>query len=451
MITPDDLLQRLDAFSARDREEALRSLAVRTAFPPEGGNVNLHAHSFFSFNAAGASPSRIAFDARRAGLWAAGLCDFDVLDGLEEFFRAGLILGLRTTVHLETRAYFPEYAAVEINSPGEPGVTYIMGGGFPAVPPPSDDRGRFLTMLRRRAADRNRALIERINARVPAIAIDYRADVLPLTPAAAPTERHIIRAYCRKAAVVFPADRGAAFWAETLGLSRTEAEGLVADSVALEEKVRSRFVKKGGIGYEPPTAQTFPPVADFIAWVLACDAIPLVTWLDGTSAGESDPAAMLDTLVAKGAEGVNIIPDRNWNLSDPAAAARKREKLREFVSAVEARHLPINIGTELNRDGLPFADDLNGPVLSAYRGPFQRGAAIMIGHTWLARYARFPYCGEQARAEFGQDRPRKNRFFESVGRLPPLTEATAERLRETGPERAFRMISDSARAGRWIV
>ena len=82
-MNTDPLLLRLDAFSAKDREAALRTLAAATSFPPEGRNLNLHMHSFFSYNAAGASPAHLAYDARRAGLWAAGLCDFDVLDGLE--------------------------------------------------------------------------------------------------------------------------------------------------------------------------------------------------------------------------------------------------------------------------------------------------------------------------------------------------------------------------------
>ena len=46
------------------------------------------------------------------------------------------------------------------------------------------------------------ALIERINPRVPAIALGYEADVVPLTPLGAATERHIVSAYVAKAADV---------------------------------------------------------------------------------------------------------------------------------------------------------------------------------------------------------------------------------------------------------
>ena len=52
-----------------------------------------------------------------------------------------------------------------------------------------------------------------------------------------------------------------------------------ADEPALEESVRAKLVKRGGIGYVQPSADTFPPVDDFIAWVRGCEAIPMITWL----------------------------------------------------------------------------------------------------------------------------------------------------------------------------
>ena len=95
----------LDSFDAQTREQVLRALVAATEAGDPGPNVNMHAHSFYSYNAAGFSPSRIVYEARARGLHAAGLCDFDVLDGLEEFHAAGAIAGLRTCVFLETRAF----------------------------------------------------------------------------------------------------------------------------------------------------------------------------------------------------------------------------------------------------------------------------------------------------------------------------------------------------------
>lgn len=434
----------LDDFDPQVRREALAALAAG-AYPlaPPTENHNLHFHSFFSYNAEGWSPSHVAWAAHEAGLYAAGLCDFDVLDGLEEFLQAGELLGLRATVNLETRAYFPEYAAVDISSPGEPGVTYIMGGGFVRLPEPGSAQAAGLEKLRQEAQARNMALVERINPHVPDIALDYAADVLPLTPAGGATERHIISAYCQKAAAVKGSPEATAgFWSEILGKPAAELLA-VLDSPALEEMVRSKLAKKGGFGYVQPSADTFPPVAEFIGLVRSCDAIPMVTWLDGTSGGEAEGRAMLECLQAQGAAAVNIIPDRNWNVKDPADRATKVANLQALVTAANDLGLPLNIGTEMNKSGLPFVDDLAGPVLGELRESFLQGARIMVGHSVLARYAGLSYltCDLPVAA--------RNDYFAAVGALPPLKAAVARQLAENGPAGALAAIEQAVARGRW--
>ena len=428
--------QQLSSFVAEEREAALSELLKGVAEPAPGANVNLHLHSFYSYNAEGYSPSRLVWEARKAGLYAAGLCDFDVLDGLDEFLGAGLKAGLRTAVHLETRAYLKPFAAVDISSPGEPGVTYIMGGGFTGVPKPGTPQGKQLAAYRASARERNLGLLARVNPHVGDLAIDYEADVLPLTPAGVATERHIISAYVSKAEAVCP-ERAAL--ASTLGdlLERSPDEmGALLDArPALEEVVRARFAKRGGFGYEQPSEATFPPAAEFMAWVAACGAIPMVTWLDGTSGGESDPEALLDCMIADGAAALNIIPDRNWNYDDSDKRAVMAGHLDRMVCAAQARDLPINIGTEMNKRGLPFVDDLAGPVLQAYADCFREGANIMVGHTLLGRYADYGYVSEGAVADL-PTRSERNAVFAHVGQKPALTEAGAQRLEAMGPDKA---------------
>jgi len=438
---------RLNAFDAAERSRALAALLRdhAGALRPAGTNVNMHCHSFFSYNARGFSPSRIAWETGKAGLYAAGLCDFDVLDGLEEFHDAGLRTRQRTTVNVETRAYLKEYAGVDINSPGEQGVTYIMGAGFGCRPAADTPQGREMDGYKQRARRRNEALVLRVNAALPAIAVDYQHDVLPLTPAGGATERHIVLAYIRKSRDVFEhPDKDARFWADVLRKPFEEIVELLADQPAMEEAVRARLVKRGGIGYEAPSAGTFPPVEEFTAWVRACDAIPMTTWLDGTSGGEKDARALLECMRDKGAVALNIIPDRNWNIGDAAARDLKRGKLAEIVAVADAMRQPINIGTEMNRLGLPFVDDLDGEALRPHREVFLRGARIMVGHALLLRYAGFSYAGDKARREFPELEAR-NAFFEAVGGLPPLDVAGARRLEDLGAEKAYASFRDVAR------
>jgi hypothetical protein len=154
-------------------------------------------------------------------------------------------------------------------------------------------------------------------------------------------------------------------------------------------------------------------------------------------------------MMAKGAAALNIIPDRNWRISDPRTREIKTAKLREIVEAAGRFRLPINIGTEMNRSGQPFCDDLTAEALRPYREAFQRGAHIFVGHSRLLRYADISYVGREAAAEFGADTAAKNAFFESVGRLAPVTEALDQRLTDMGTAKARAALRDSARKGRW--
>ena len=431
---------QLDNFDIKIRDAALQQLIATTELPEAGKLYNMHCHSFFSYNSEGWSPSRIAFNCAKEGLYAAALCDFDVLDGLEEFLAATRMLSLRSAVDLETRAYVPEMSDVDISSPGEPGVTYIMGCGFTSIPDADSSAGKTLAKLRQGAQDRNLALIARINEALPAIAIDYEKDVTPLTPKGVATERHIVRAYRVCSTEVFEeSSQMAAFWAPLLKCSEGEFADICANIPKFEDLIRNALAKRGGIGYIQPTPQTFPPASEFVEWVKECNAIPTIAWLDGTSGGEADADALLDLMTSMGCAALNIIPDRNWNIKDAETAALKQQKLDEMVKAAVKRDLPINIGTEMNKGGLPFVDDIAGPVLSKYEEEFTKGTNIMVGQTVLAKYAAMPYCSEKAAAMFDTVAA-KNDFYAAVGALPALTEAKAAEYMEAGPEKTLEML-----------
>lgn len=433
-------ITQLDNFDRNIRDAALEQLIQTAQLPAAGKLHNMHCHSFYSYNCAGWSPTHIAYNCAKEGLYAAALCDFDVLDGLEEFLTATQKLSLRSAVHLETRAYIPEMSDVEISSPGEPGVTYIMGCGFTEIPDAESSAGRTLAKLRQGAQQRNLALIGRINAALPEIAIDYDQDVVPLTPKGVATERHIIGAYRMRSNEIFEEKRRmAAFWAPLLKCSTQEFAAILADIPRFEDLIRSALAKRGGIGYTQPTAETFPRAAEFTQWVRDCDAIPTVAWLDGTSDGEADANALLDSMTGMGCAALNIIPDRNWNIRDADAAALKQRKLDEIVNAAVKRDLPINIGTEMNKGGLPFVDDITNPILRKYEALFTQGANIMVGQRVLAEYADMPYCGEQAAAMFDSTAD-KNNFYAAVGALPPLTQRKAAEYCAAGAVQTLEMV-----------
>lgn len=406
MALTEPLERQLDSFDPRQRAEVL-SILWREAqkpgrvVPAPGAAINLHAHTFYSYNAYGYSPSKYAWLARRAGLAVAGIVDFDTLDGIEEFHEAGRLLGLKTTASIETRVFLPEFATRVVNSPGEPGVLYHMGVGFtkkPAHP--------FLDEMRRAAEKRVREMIVRVNAYLAPVELDFERDVVPLTPCGNATERHICEAYERKSAQLFAnPEQRRAFWINKLG--HTAAVG--AD---LQGLIRSKTMKQGGVGYVKPDSGSFPSMADMNAFVIDCGAIPTFAWLDGMSEGEQHIEELLDVAQGIGTAALNIIPDRNYR---PGVKDQKLANLNRIVAIAEARHFPVIVGTEMNAPGNKFVDSFDSEELKPLLPVFRKGAHIIYGHTALQRHCGLGYLSAWANAHFASV-PEKNAFFETLGR-----------------------------------
>ncbi len=446
----EELEGRLDQFDADVRARSLEKLAGLDWPHGHQENVNLHTHTFYSYNAAGWSPSHYAWEARKAGLLAAGIIDFDGVDGIEEFLDAAEALGLRATAGIEIRTFMSDFGTVEIDSPGEPGVHYIAGSGLVRKPKSGTPEAEYLAVLRRTSDRRSRAMVERINAALPAIAVDYDAIVRSRTPGGYATERHFVSAYIDKTAENFPMpEKQAEFWAGLLGQPPDAVLALLQTPASLAEKVRGKLMKKGGIGYEQPGPTSFPPTGEVYAWIKACGAIPMDSWLDGTSAGEARARELLECNRRLGACALNLIPDRNWNVKDPQEKQRKLENLARVIALASEYHMPLHIGTEGNKAGLPFVDDLARPELAPYKNLFVVGAKILVGHAVLTRFADYGYCSAAVEADFAGDTRSRNAFFSAVGGLPPVNTALARRLRDLGPASALDVLRTSSRQGAW--
>lgn len=430
MEATDQLEAQLNDFTSAKRRQALETLAA--SGEPAGAAqeaVNLHCHTFFSFNAYGYSPSGLAWLARQRGFKALGIVDFDVLNGVEEFLNACELLGVRGSAGMETRVYIPEFASREINSPGEPGVFYTMGIGFCSSRPPLT-AAPILNDMRRRAEIRNRTMLTRINAFLAPLNVDYDREVLPLTPVGNATERHMLAAILQAAAVHIT--EPVPFWAEKLGLTPEQVADQIKDAVKFPNTLRAKLMKRGGVGYAQPGAETFPSVDEVNRLISACGALPCATWLDGTTAGEQAEAELLELLISQGAAALNIIPDRNWNLADPEERHLKIQNLYAVVALARKLDLPLNIGTEMNAPGQKLVDDFEAPELRPVRQAFLDGADFIYGHTVMQRGAGLGYQSEWARTHLPTRRER-NAFFTQAGQSVPPGHAGMVRLQSLTP------------------
>ncbi len=422
MQTQNELLITLESdlndFDPQVRAHALAEIAHMLergeVTPPDAREVaNMHAHTFFSFNAYGHSPSSLAWLAKAEGIKLLGTVDFDVLDAVDEFLDACDQIGVRGSCGVETRVFIPEYADREINSPGEPGVYYHMGIGFTSGDVPAE-AVPVLNDLQERATARNKGLIARINPYLDPVVVDYEHDVLPLSPGGTPTERHIVVAYVRAAET--SGVQLDAFWSDKLGVPRDQITDILYDAAGLQNLIRKKLMKRGGVGYVQPGPETFPDVDTFHRLILACGALPCAAWLDGTSAGEQDIENLLDLLISKGVVAFNIVPDRNWDIADPDEKKVKVQHLYDVVKLAQARDLPLNIGTEMNSFGQKILDDFDAPELAPVREAFMDGAYFIYGHTALQRLAGLGYQSDWAQSALPTRRER-NAFYTHAGRL----------------------------------
>ncbi len=410
----EKLERRLDSFNLGERKQALAALCekVRTGeidLPQAGTDVNLHCHTFFSYNSYGYSPSKFAWLARKGGLAVAGVVDFDVLDALEEFLGAAKLLGLKACAGLETRVFVPEFADKVINSPGEPGISYHMGVGFPSsqVPLAQDE---FLLSLRVTAQKRNQELMGRVNKYLRPVELDYQRDVLVLTPSCNATERHMCLAYARKAESVFDNEKALAdFWSKKLGVKIEPS--MLPEGRDLLNAIRAKTMKRGGVGYVQPGKGSFPLMADTNHFILSAGAIPTLTWLDGTSDGEQEIERLIEVGMSTGAAAINIIPDRNYT---PGNQDEKVKNLYQAVELAERLHLPVVVGTEMNSPGQKFVDDFATDELSTFMPVFLKGAHIVYAHSVLQRKCGLGYTSAWACKNFTEV-TEKNRFFEQFG------------------------------------
>ena len=356
----ESLKQQLNSFDPAVRAGALAEVRkIYSAF-------NMHCHSFYSYNGYGYSPSMLAALAKENNWRSAMLVDFDVLDGVDEFLAASRALGLKAAAGMETRVFIPELADVEINSPGEPGIAYHLGCGFSASAVPASEKA-FADDLRNKANARTRTLVEKVNTYLAEIALDFNAVAKELTPNGNVTERHVCTAYRQMAEKRFQGGELAAYWSEKLGKFEE-------NPVKLEALIRSKTMKRGGVGYVAPTPESFPTLEEMNKFIVNCGAAPTLAWLNGLSAGENDVDRLFELHLKYGLKAATLIPDRNWRADTPEKQAQLTTELDRFVAAANKYNIPLLAGTEMNAPGQLIADDYTIAPLIKHLDAFIAGA-----------------------------------------------------------------------------
>ena len=331
------ILNKLNAPTKEERLANLREVLKTTSFPPAVPQyINNHIHTTYSFSPY--SPTAAVYAARMEGLCTAGIIDHDSISGAREFLEAAELIQMPVTIGMECRASM-DGTALEgrrTNNPDQVGVSYMT---IQSVPHDKiDEVNAFFAPYREARHRRNRAMVEKINALLDGIALDYDRDVLPLSEAkenGGVTERHLMYALAKK--MVEKAGKGQPMvdYLSSIGLSlsqKQKAQMLDTEYDFYEYDLlgilKSAFVPKIYID----AADECPNVRDVAKLCEKVDALLCYAYLgDVTASVTGDKKAQkfeddyLDDVIAAirecGIRAVTYMPTRNT----PEQLARLRK------------------------------------------------------------------------------------------------------------------------------
>ena len=330
-----ELIDRLNAQTKEQRLEALRALKALIdsgyiKVPERQSYTNNHVHTTYSFSPY--SPTKAVWMALMSGLSTVGIIDHDAINGAPEFIEAGEILGLPTTIGFEMRTDWTGTAlnGKRINNPDQVSSAYICAHGLPHTQIQNADA--YLKTIRTAREKRSRAMTDNINAIMQphGLAIDYDADVLPISCAAdggEVTERHILFALANK--LIDTVGKGEpliAFLEESLMLKLSGAQKALLNDVKCDiyaydvlNVFKGSFVSQVFID---AALEETPDVRDVIKTVKALGAIPSYCYLGDVAASPTgdkkaqtfEDAYLEDVFAAAkdiGFDAIAYMPSRN--------------------------------------------------------------------------------------------------------------------------------------------
>ncbi len=219
-------LNKLNAPTQNERLSNLKEILKDTVFPPTVPQyINNHIHTTYSFSPY--SPTAAIYAARMEGLCTAGIIDHDSISGAREFIEAAKLADIPVTIGMEARVNMAgtRLEGRRTNNPDQVGVSYMT---IQSVPHDKIDvLTDFFAPYQAARHARNRKMTAKINELLPTIALDYDADVLPLSMAhenGGVTERHLMYALALK--LVDEVGRGKAMVEKlkSLGLTLSEKQ-----------------------------------------------------------------------------------------------------------------------------------------------------------------------------------------------------------------------------------
>ena len=372
--------------------------------------VNGHLHSPYSFSAF-TNLEQMFEIATSENVKVLGINDFNTTDGYVEFFKLALKYKIFPLYNIEFMGMLADEQAngIRVNDPNNPGRTYFSGKGL-RYPVQMDEKNeKILNSIVNESFYQVEEMISKLNDYLQLIGSDIRIDIDEIREKWAKElvrERHIAKALRIKIFEEFSTDDKRVMFLEKL-LGEYVSESLIDDVPALENKIRARLLKKGGVAYAEENEKAFPEIEKIIEIIVNAGGIPCYPVLLDDKNGnfteyESDSMELMRKLKKLNVPSIELIPGRN-----------DFNKLKEFVSFFDKNGFVITLGTEHNTPAMEpvTVSCRNGKALDRELLSISyRGTSVIAAHQYLHAQGREGYIHNN-----GTARTDKKEYFEQLG------------------------------------
>jgi predicted metal-dependent phosphoesterase TrpH len=341
--------------------------------------VNAHFHTPYSFSAFN-NISQITEKAIEENIQILGINDFNTVTGHCEFQDKCVEDKKFPMFNIEFMGLMEEEKkkGIKINDPTNPGRIYFSGKGLEF--PCKKESEKVLEDLRAVCNDQTEEMIDKTNAHLEQCGTGFQLDIDEIRKNLARElvrERHIAKAIREK---VYKQETGAT---ERLALINKIYTGhnpdISIDNVAaMENEIRSKLLKKGGVAFVEENPESFLPIEKIISWIVDAGGVPCYPTLLDDSKGnftdfEEDYEKLLANFKKYSIPALELIPIRNTF-----------EHVKKFVEFFTKNGIIVLLGTEHNTpDLIPLKVACADKPLDDYLKKISyEGAAVIAAHQY---------------------------------------------------------------------
>jgi hypothetical protein len=341
--------------------------------------VNAHFHTPYSFSAFD-NIAQITNKAEEEKISVLGINDFNTVTGHKEFHDLCSQNKKFPLFNIEFMGLLQEEKekGIKINDPTNPGRIYFSGKGLKY--PCENKSEKVLEDLREICNKQTEEMIGKVNEHFVTSNVDINLDVNDIQKNYAKElvrERHIAKVIREK----------------IYGLAKTKEEKLKLISKiyeghseaidfenisAMENEIRSKLLKKGGVAFVEEDPKSFLPVEALVEWIVNAGGIPCYPVLLDDSKGnftdfEKDYSELLANLKKYSIPSLELIPVRN-----------KIHYVKEFVEFFNKNGIIVLLGTEHNTpEMIPLKVACSdSPLNDELKKISYEGAAIVAAHQY---------------------------------------------------------------------